>query len=64
MATVLAAGGDVAYRSWAQNSHSAVTLEDKFEVLKNIGDGSFGSVALARVRTAGSYIARRGTRVS
>lgn len=39
-------------------------LEDKFEVLKDIGDGSFGSVVLARVRTAGSHIARRGSVVS
>lgn len=31
--------------------------------MKEIGDGSFGSVALARVRTAGSHIARRGTLV-
>jgi meiosis induction protein kinase IME2/SME1 len=33
-------------------------------VMKEIGDGSFGSVALARVRTAGAHIARRGTLVS
>lgn len=39
-------------------------LDDKFEVLKDIGDGSFGSVVLARVRTAGSHIARRGSVVS
>lgn len=39
-------------------------LEDKFELIKEIGDGSFGSVALARVRSAGSSIARRGTLVS
>ena len=39
-------------------------LEDKFEVVKDIGDGSFGSVVLARVRTAGSHIARRGSVVS
>ena len=39
-------------------------LEDRFELLKDIGDGSFGSVALARVRTAGAQIARRGTLVS
>lgn len=32
--------------------------------MKEIGDGSFGSVALARVRTAGSHIARRGTLVA
>lgn len=38
-----------------------VALEDRFEILKEIGDGSFGSVALARVRTAGSNIARRGS---
>lgn len=43
---------------------SATCLEDRFEVLKDIGDGSFGSVALARVRTAGAHIARRGTLVS
>lgn len=42
-----------------------VALEDRFEVLKEIGDGSFGSVVLARVRTAGaSSVARRGTVVS
>ena len=39
-------------------------LEDRFEVIKEIGDGSFGSVHLARVRTAGSSIAKRGTMVS
>lgn len=39
------------------------TLEDRFEVIKDVGDGSFGSVVLARVRTAGSHIARRGTLV-
>lgn len=41
-----------------------VTLEDKFEIVKEIGDGSFGSVALARVRTAGAHVARRGTMVN
>ena len=48
------------------SSHAPETqrLEDRFEILKEIGDGSFGSVALARVRTAGSYIARRGSLVS
>lgn len=39
-------------------------LEDKFEVLKDIGDGSFGSVVLARVRTAGAHVARKGSVVS
>lgn len=38
-----------------------MALEDRFEVLKEIGDGSFGSVVLARVRTAGASVARRGT---
>lgn len=42
---------------------SMATLEDRFEIMKEIGDGSFGSVAVARVRTAGSNIARRGTMV-
>ncbi|MCJ1421016.1 hypothetical protein MMC32_007378 [Xylographa parallela] len=39
-------------------------LEEKFEIIKDIGDGSFGSVALARVRTAGAHVARRGTMVA
>lgn len=39
-------------------------LEERFEVIKDIGDGSFGSVALARVRANGSSTARRGTMVS
>ena len=43
---------------------SVASLEDRFEVTKEVGDGSFGSVAVARVRTAGSNIARRGTMVS
>lgn len=42
---------------------SVATLEDRFEILKEIGDGSFGSVAVARVRTAGASVARRGTMV-
>ncbi|KAI9805446.1 MAG: hypothetical protein M1825_000697 [Sarcosagium campestre] len=42
-----------------------VCLTDKFEILKDdIGDGSFGCVALGRVRTAGQHIARRGTLVA
>lgn len=53
------------HRGWSQGSQStAVCLEDKFEILKDIGDGSFGSVALARVRSAGAHIARRGTLVA
>ncbi|KAF7554786.1 hypothetical protein G7Z17_g2684 [Cylindrodendrum hubeiense] len=45
-------------------SGNALTLEDRFEVLKEIGDGSFGSVVLGRVRTAGANVARRGTVVA
>ena len=56
-------GHDMAYRSWSHGTHGAVCLEDKYDVLKEIGDGSFGSVALARVRSAGAHIARRGTLV-
>ncbi|KAF1830597.1 meiosis induction protein kinase-like protein [Decorospora gaudefroyi] len=44
--------------------HGWASLEERYEVMKEIGDGSFGSVALARVRTAGSHIARRGTMVA
>ena len=53
------------YRGWGHASHAqpAVCLEDKFEVLKEVGDGSFGSVALARTRGAAAHIARRGTLV-
>ncbi|KAJ5899307.1 Meiosis induction protein kinase IME2/SME1 [Penicillium taxi] len=43
---------------------SMVVLEERFQVMKEVGDGSFGSVAVARVRTAGSHIARRGTMVA
>lgn len=43
--------------------HGWASLEERYEVMKEIGDGSFGSVALARVRTAGSHVARRGTLV-
>lgn len=45
-------------------SSTGSALEDRFEVLKDIGDGSFGSVVLARVRSAGANVARRGTVVS
>jgi meiosis induction protein kinase IME2/SME1 len=55
---------DSASRAYAPTSNSALCLEDRFEILKEIGDGSFGSVALARVRSAGAQVARRGTLVS
>ncbi|EPS45270.1 hypothetical protein H072_730 [Dactylellina haptotyla CBS 200.50] len=45
-------------------SGSTLSLTDKFEVLKDIGDGSFGSVVLAKVRSAGSSVARRGSVVA
>lgn len=49
------------YRGSSAQAAAGFALEDRFEVLKDIGDGSFGSVALARVRTAGASVARRGT---
>ncbi|KAI0137280.1 kinase-like domain-containing protein [Xylariales sp. AK1849] len=53
---------DLAHRgSSTPQSSAGMALEDRFEVLKEIGDGSFGSVVLARVRTAGASVARRGT---
>jgi meiosis induction protein kinase IME2/SME1 len=56
---------DLAHRGSSTPQPSNCTaLEDRFEVLKDIGDGSFGSVVLARVRAAGSNVARRGTVVS
>lgn len=54
---------DLARRGSSQ-AINGMALEDRFEVLKEIGDGSFGSVVLARVRSAGANIARRGTIVS
>jgi meiosis induction protein kinase IME2/SME1 len=48
-----------------QNTMAGLGLDDKYEVIKEIGDGSFGSVALARVRTAGvTANTRRGTMVA
>ncbi|KAI5369935.1 Putative serine/threonine-protein kinase, active [Septoria linicola] len=55
---------DMSYRGWSSGSQSAVCLEDKFEILKDIGDGSFGSVTLGRTRGAGAHIVRRGTLVA
>ncbi|KAK0704936.1 kinase-like domain-containing protein [Lasiosphaeris hirsuta] len=48
-------------RGTMQVVNNTMALEDRFEVLKEIGDGSFGSVVLARVRSAGASVARRGT---
>lgn len=55
---------DSSARKSSNAAMCASSLEDKFEVLKDIGDGSFGSVVLARVRTAGAHVARRGSVVS
>ncbi|EEY19176.1 serine/threonine-protein kinase MAK [Verticillium alfalfae VaMs.102] len=55
---------DLTHRGSSSHSANMVALEDRFEVLKEIGDGSFGSVALARVRSAGAHVARRGTVVA
>ncbi|KAF3911531.1 hypothetical protein ABW20_dc0108956 [Dactylellina cionopaga] len=46
------------------SSGNTLSLTDKFDVLKDIGDGSFGSVVLAKVRSAGSSVARRGSVVA
>lgn len=54
---------DTSHRGWPASSHPAACLEDKFEILKDIGDGSFGSVALGRTRSAGAHVVRRGTLV-
>ncbi|KAI1486791.1 kinase-like domain-containing protein [Biscogniauxia mediterranea] len=55
---------DLTHRGSSIQNAAGMALEDRFEVLKEIGDGSFGSVALARVRTAGANVARRGTVVA
>ncbi|KAI1175763.1 kinase-like domain-containing protein [Nemania sp. FL0916] len=53
---------DMAHRRSSTPQGSVpMALGDRFEVLKEIGDGSFGSVSLARVRAAGANVARRGT---
>ncbi|KAK1727199.1 kinase-like domain-containing protein [Colletotrichum acutatum] len=55
---------ELAHRGSSSHSANNMALEDRFEVLKEIGDGSFGSVVLARVRSAGASVARRGTVVA
>ena len=52
------------HRSAPAGLHASACLEDKYEILKDIGDGSFGSVALGRTRSAGAHVVRRGTLVS
>lgn len=52
------------HRGWPAGNHSTnMALEDKYEIIKDIGDGSFGSVSLGRTRSAGAHIVRRGTLV-
>lgn len=63
-ATASSHAHDLAHRGSSSHSSHNLALEDRFEILKEIGDGSFGSVVLARVRSAGSSVARRGTVVS
>lgn len=58
------AAHDLTHRTSSPAIGNGMALEDRFEVLKEIGDGSFGSVVLARVRSAGATVARRGTVVS
>ncbi|KAF2667652.1 kinase-like protein [Microthyrium microscopicum] len=55
---------EASQRGWTSTTSATLCLEDKYEVMKEIGDGSFGSVSLARVRTAGANVARRGTMVA
>ena len=55
---------DSAARNRASNlSSPAMALEDRYEIVKEIGDGSFGSVCLGRTRSAGAHIVRRNTMV-
>ncbi|KAL2759401.1 hypothetical protein ACRALDRAFT_1026131 [Sodiomyces alcalophilus JCM 7366] len=60
----MASAHDLTRRGSLSQNSSMMALQDRFEVLKEIGDGSFGSVCLARVRTAGANVARRGTVVA
>jgi len=55
---------DASYRGWPSTTQSSLCLEDRFEIIKDIGDGSFGSVALGRTRSAGATVVRRGTLVA
>lgn len=59
---------DSSFRGWAShhnhnNVNPAITLEDKYEIVKEVGDGSFGSVVLGRTRSAGATVVRRNTMV-
>ncbi|KAG9523749.1 Pkinase-domain-containing protein, partial [Aureobasidium melanogenum] len=56
---------DNSFRGWSSNANTgSLCLEDKYEIIKDIGDGSFGSVVLARTRSAGAHLVRRNTLVA
>ncbi|KAK5214502.1 Serine/threonine protein kinase, partial [Exophiala xenobiotica] len=40
-----------------QQTYSIASLQERFEVIKEIGGGAFGSVALAKVRANGVMVA-------
>lgn len=53
----------VTYDFSLRSQSAMATLEGRFEVVKDIGDGSFGSVVLAYARGGGSNGPRKGTMV-
>lgn len=70
MSDNMAAAIDTSFSVPASRSSSVVaparshlSLEDKYQVVKEIGDGSFGSVVLGRTRSAGAHAVRRNTMV-
>lgn len=54
----------VTYDFSLRSQSAMATLEGRFEVVKDIGDGSFGSVVLAYARGGGSNGPRKGTMVA
>ncbi|KAF2223136.1 kinase-like domain-containing protein [Elsinoe ampelina] len=65
----MAVAVESSFRGWSSHHHNhtsnpAITLEDKYEIVKEIGDGSFGSVCLGRTRSAGATVVRRNTMVA
>lgn len=53
----------VTYDFSLRSQSTMATLEGRFEVVRGIGDGSFGSVVLAYARGGGSIGPRKGTMV-
>ncbi|RPA76770.1 kinase-like protein [Ascobolus immersus RN42] len=45
-------------------SANVASLTERYEVVKEVGDGSFGNVVLARARSSASNVAKRGTMVA